>query len=77
MSDRYGRVLTMMISTTNVLITGIATPFVDGYVTFAVVRFLMGLSFPTFFMCVYMLSKFRWPNHYYNYINQILDHWPE
>ena len=58
MLDHYGRVWTLMISTLNVLVTGIATPFVDGFVTFAVFRFLMGLSYPTFFMCIYMLSKF-------------------
>ena len=57
-SDHYGRVWTLMISLLNVLVTGIATPFVDGFVTFAFFRFMMGLSFPTFFMNIYMLSEF-------------------
>ena len=58
-SDHYGRVWTIMMAILNILITGIATPFVNGFVTFAVLRFLMGLSYPTFLMSTYMLSKFN------------------
>ena len=58
MMDHYGRVVTIKIAVANILITGIATPFVNGFFIFAVLRFLMGLSYPTFFMCTFMLSKF-------------------
>ena len=59
MSDHFGRVWTIMMAILNILITGIATPFVNGFVTFAVLRFLMGLSYPTFLMSTYMLSEFH------------------
>ena len=58
MIDQYGRVWTMMIATLNILVTGIATPFSNGFLTFAVFRFLMGMSYPTFFLCGYMLGEF-------------------
>ena len=48
-----------MMAILNILITGIATPFVNGFVTFAILRFLMGLSYPTFLMSTYMLSEFK------------------
>jgi MFS family permease len=57
--DHYGRVWTMMIATLNILVTGIATPFSNGFLTFAVFRFLMGMSYPTFFLCGYMLGEFE------------------
>ena len=57
MMDHYGRVLTIKIATVNILITGFATPFVNGFFMFSVLRFLMGLSYPTFFHCTLMLSK--------------------
>ena len=44
-------------ATVNILTTGFATPFVNGFFMFAVFRFLMGLSYPTFFICTFMLSK--------------------
>ena len=59
MIDQYGRVWTMMIATLNILVTGIATPFSNGFLTFAVFRFLMGMSYPTFFLCGYMLGEFE------------------
>ena len=59
MIDQYGRVWTMMIATLNVLVTGIATPFSNGFLTFAVFRFLMGMSYPTFFLCGYMLGEYE------------------
>ena len=57
MMDHYGRVWTIKIATVNILITGLATPFVNGFFVFSVLRFLMGLSYPTFFICTLMLSK--------------------
>ena len=57
MMDHYGRVWTIKIATVNILITGFATPFVNGFFMFSVLRFLMGLSHPTFFICTFMLSK--------------------
>ena len=57
MMDHYGRVWTIKIATVNILITGFATPFVNGFFMFSVLRFLMGLSYPTFFHCTLMLSK--------------------
>ena len=59
MIDQYGRVWTMMIATLNILVTGIATPFSNGFLTFAVFRFLMGMSYPTFFLCGYMLGEYE------------------
>ena len=58
MIDQYGRVWTMMIATLNILVTGIAEPFSNGFLTFAVFRFLMGMSYPTFFLCGYMLGEY-------------------
>ena len=57
MMDHYGRVWTIRMATVNILITGFATPFVNGFIMFAVFRFLMGLSYPTFFICTFLLSK--------------------
>jgi len=57
MMDHYGRVWTIRMATVNILITGFATPFVNGFFMFAVFRFLMGLSYPTFFICTFMLSR--------------------
>lgn len=55
-SDNFGRFWTVMLSYINIMIMGMATPFSNGFETFAALRFLTGLSFPTFYMCIYMLA---------------------
>jgi len=54
-SDAYGRLPTIMISNIIALLAGICTPFATGYVSFLACRFVMGLSFNTFFTAPYIL----------------------
>ena len=56
--DHFGRFWTLMASNVNIMIMGIATPFASDFVSFTVIRFLTGFSYPTFFMCIYMLSRY-------------------
>lgn len=57
-SDYFGRYWTLILSNINIMVMGISTPFANGFVAFSILRFLTGLSFPTCFMCIYMLSNF-------------------
>jgi MFS family permease len=58
-SDHYGRYWTFIASNLVIMVTGIATPFAVDFVSFCVLRFLMGTGFITFFMVLYMLSMHR------------------
>ena len=55
-SDHYGRYWSFILSNYVIMITGILTPFANGFVSFIIIRFAMGLGFLTFFMAMYMLS---------------------
>ena len=55
-SDHFGRFWSFMISNMVIMVTGLATPFAFDFVSFIVLRFLMGLGFNTFFMALYMLA---------------------
>ena len=55
-SDHYGRYWSFVASNMINLVTGIATPFAFDFISFVIIRFLMGLGFITFFMSLYMLS---------------------
>jgi len=54
--DHYGRLPTIIIANLIALVTGVATPFVTERISFFVLRFLMGLSFNTFFTVPYTLA---------------------
>ena len=56
-SDHFGRYTSFIASNSIVLISGIATPFAFDFASFLIVRFVMGLSFMTFFLSLLMLSK--------------------
>ena len=56
-SDSYGRIPTIMASNILCLITGVATPFAQEYISFLVLRFLMGVAFNTFFTMPYVLGR--------------------
>jgi MFS family permease len=58
-SDTYGRLPTVIIANVIALIAGIATPFATTYQAFIALRFLMGLSFNTFFVVPYILGIIR------------------
>jgi len=55
-SDHYGRYGSFISSNAVLMVTGIATPFANNFITFTIIRFLMGTSFITFFMSLYMLT---------------------
>lgn len=55
-SDNYGRMPVTLATNVIAMVTGLATPFVSGYQSFIVCRFLMGLSFNTFFTQPYILT---------------------
>ncbi len=55
-SDHFGRFWTLMLSNINIMIMGIATPFCPDFISYTCLRFLTGLSFPTHYMIMYMLS---------------------
>jgi len=54
--DHYGRLPTIIITNLLSMITGLLTPFATGHTTFFIIRFLMGLSFNTFFTVPYTLA---------------------
>ena len=56
-SDAYGRLPTIMISNIIAMVAGIFTPFATGYFSFLALRFVMGLSFNTFFTAPYILGN--------------------
>ena len=56
-ADAYGRIPAIMASNIICLITGVATPFAQEYISFLVLRFLMGLAFNTFFTMPYVLGR--------------------
>ena len=43
------------------LITGVATPFAQEYISFLVLRFLMGIAYNTFFTMPYVLGRVSRP----------------
>lgn len=55
-SDHFGRYTSFISSNSIVLISGIATPFAFDFASFLIVRFVMGLSFMTFFLSLLMLT---------------------
>ena len=55
-ADAYGRIPAIMASNILCLITGLATPFAQEYISFLVLRFLMGLAYTTFFTIPYVLG---------------------
>jgi len=55
-SDHYGRYGSFISSNLVLMVTGIATPFANNFICFTAIRFLMGTSFITFFMSLYMLT---------------------
>jgi MFS family permease len=55
-SDHYGRLPTIIISNLIALCMGLATPLATGPLSFCILRFLMGLSFNTFFTVPYTLA---------------------
>ena len=57
-SDHYGRYTSFIASNCIVLVSGIATPFAFSFESFLIARFVMGLSFMTFFLSMFMLCEF-------------------
>ena len=57
LADAHGRIPAIMGSNILALITGVATPFAPGYISFLVLRFAMGLAFNTFFTVPYILGR--------------------
>ena len=57
-SDHYGRYTSFIASNSIVLVSGIATPFAFSFESFLIARFVMGLSFMTFFLSMFMLCEF-------------------
>ena len=56
-SDAYGRIPAIMASNIICLITGVATPFATEYISFLALRFLMGVSYNTFYSMPYVLGR--------------------
>ena len=57
-SDHYGRYASFIASNSIILVAGIATPFAFDFISFLLCRFVMGLSFMTFFLALFMLSTY-------------------
>ena len=57
LADSYGRIPAIMASNILCLITGVATPFAEEYISFLLLRFLMGIAYNTFFTMPYVLGR--------------------
>ena len=57
LADAHGRIPAIMASNILALIMGVVTPFASGYISFLVVRFVMGLAFNSFFTIPYILGR--------------------
>jgi MFS family permease len=58
MSDYYGRFPTFVLTNVILLVFGVANSFCTDFISFTLVRFAMGTTFYTFYMLIYVLSKF-------------------
>ena len=58
-SDSKGRLPTIVVSNVIAFVTGMAIPFASNAATFLALRFIMGLSFSTHFVSVYILGEVR------------------
>ena len=56
-SDKFGRLPSILISNTLALIGGVVLPFATSHVHFLSLFFVMGLSFNTFFHSPYILGR--------------------
>ncbi len=56
LGDNYGRLATFLASNSVVVATGIILPYCADFYTFVVVRFIMGLSLPTFYNSIFVLG---------------------
>jgi hypothetical protein len=55
--DKYGRYPSLVISTVIVTIAGVTLPYCEDIVSFTIVRFIMGLSYTTYYITIYLLCK--------------------
>ena len=56
-SDRFGRYPTFVISNIIITLGGLILPLCRDVYSFTVLRFLMGLSYPTFYFSIYLLCQ--------------------
>ena len=56
-SDRYGRCWALLLSHGLITATGLATPFTTDFISFTVLKLLMGFGHPTFCFTFYLLSN--------------------
>jgi len=56
-ADYWGRFPAFFASTALIFVSGVATPFCTNFVSFALVRFLMGLTYDSAFSIFYLLGK--------------------
>ncbi len=57
MADKYGRYPIFVLTNAILLVTGIVTPFCADFVSFTLLRVLMGATFYTFYTLIYVLGK--------------------
>ena len=55
----YGRVPAIVVSNAVCLVCGVVTPFMPEFVSFLVLRFIMGLAFNTFYTVPYILGRLK------------------
>ena len=62
----YGRVPAIVVSNAVCLVCGVVTPFMPEFVSFLVLRFIMGLAFNTFYTVPYILGRLKveWRDKY-------------
>jgi MFS family permease len=56
-SDHLGRYKTFFITNVIVMVSGLTLPYCNTFTTFTVTRFVMGLTFNTFFTSMYILGE--------------------
>ncbi len=58
-SDNVGRLPTFLISNGVILVTGMVLPYCTDFYSFLVVRFLMGITYDTFFTSFFVLGVLK------------------
>ena len=56
-SDHYGRFSTVFGTNVLMLISGLATPFCTDFISFTIIRFIMGLTFDSALIIYLLLGK--------------------
>jgi MFS family permease len=76
-SDRFGRLPIFVVSNLILLIGGVTLPYCTNFYSFLAVRFLMGLTFNTFYLSIYLLGNYKHLTYHdkYNILFLALQSW--